>query len=48
MQRGMSKPGFPGVVIAEGYSSQIDEYVRRVAAMRWQAMQIRADEVGLC
>ncbi|KAL2609848.1 hypothetical protein R1flu_028421 [Riccia fluitans] len=42
---GFSKPGFPGVLIFEGDSGNVAEYVKRIQRLRWQAMQIRGQEV---
>jgi len=42
--RGFSKPGFPGIVICEGRDSDVKEYCRRLKAMRWQAIGVRAEE----
>ncbi|KAL1499839.1 hypothetical protein AB1Y20_012524 [Prymnesium parvum] len=38
---GFSKPGFPGVVVVGGDERECGEYVRRVRALRWQAMEVR-------
>ncbi|KAK3079648.1 hypothetical protein LTS18_004317 [Coniosporium uncinatum] len=43
---GFSRPGYPGAVFAEGEVESVDEFVRRLKALRWQALQVRAEEVG--
>jgi hypothetical protein len=45
---GYSKPGFPGVVIVEGMAPDVREYVARVRALQWQAMQVRAEQLLPC
>ena len=50
---GFSKPGFPGVVICEGWEEDVSEFVSRIRHLRWQAMSVRAEEtvdatVGKC
>lgn len=42
---GFSKPGFPGVIIAEGAADDVDEYIGRLRALRWQAMSVREQEL---
>lgn len=42
---GFARPGHPGAVFAEGQVDQIDEFVRRLKALRWQALQVRAEDV---
>ena len=39
--RGFSKPGFPGVVVVEGEAGACTEYLARLRALRWQAMEVR-------
>ena len=39
--RGFSKPGFPGVVAVEGEAGACTEYLARLRALRWQAMEVR-------
>ncbi|KAI3430370.1 hypothetical protein D9Q98_004965 [Chlorella vulgaris] len=41
---GYSKPGFPGVVLIEGAGSDVDEYLSRLRALRWQAMAVRGQQ----
>lgn len=45
---GFSKPGFPGVVVVEGLVPDVREYVGRVRALQWQAMQVRAEHTVRC
>ncbi|KAL3678672.1 hypothetical protein R1sor_021628 [Riccia sorocarpa] len=42
---GFCKPGFPGVLIVEGEGRNVAEYVKRIQRLRWQAMQIRGEEI---
>ena len=42
---GFSKPGFPGVVICEGWDEDVSEFVTRIRHLRWQAMSVRAEEM---
>lgn len=39
--RGFSKPGFPGVVVAEGEAALLADYLARLRELRWQAMEVR-------
>ena len=41
---GRSKPGFPGLVVVEGAEGDVREYVARVRALQWQAMQVRGEQ----
>lgn len=45
---GYSKPGFPGVIVCEGAEDDVREYVARIRALQWQAMQVRHEEAVLC
>lgn len=45
---GFSKPGFPGVVVVEGLVGDVREYLARVRALQWQAMQVRAERLVEC
>lgn len=45
---GFSKPGFPGVVVVEGAAPDVREYVARVRALQWQAVQVRAERLTHC
>ena len=42
---GISKPGFPGVVIVEGQMENVLEYVRRTQRLRWQQMVVRGEDI---
>lgn len=41
---GFSRPGYPGAIFIEGLSGDVDEFVTRIKALRWQALQVRAEE----
>lgn len=41
---GFARPGYPGAVFAEGDEDQVDEFVTRLKQLRWQALQVRAEE----
>ncbi|GAB7356285.1 hypothetical protein MBLNU459_g7090t1 [Dothideomycetes sp. NU459] len=41
---GFARPGYPGAVFAEGDEDQVDEFVGRLKQLRWQALQVRAEE----
>lgn len=43
---GYSRPGYPGAVFAEGDEDAVDDFVQRLKALRWQALQVRAEETG--
>jgi len=43
---GYSRPGYPGAILIEGVEDEVDEFVRRIKALRWQALQVRGEEVG--
>jgi hypothetical protein len=43
---GALKPGFPGALLATGREDAVDEYVRRIKGLRWQAACVRAELVG--
>lgn len=43
---GYSRPGYPGAIFVEGEAGSVDEFVRRIKALRWQALQVRAEDVG--
>ncbi|KAJ9504827.1 hypothetical protein QJQ45_020223, partial [Haematococcus lacustris] len=36
---GACKPGFPGVILVEGFEQDVEEFTAGIRAMRWQAMQ---------
>lgn len=43
---GFSKPGYPGVILAEGTLSALQEYTATLRALRWSAMAVRGEESG--
>jgi hypothetical protein len=44
---GVSKTGFPGIVIVEGALEDVLEYVRRIQRLRWQQMVVRGEETEI-
>lgn len=40
---GISKPGYPGVLIFTGLADRVHSHVRSLREMNWQAFQIRAE-----
>jgi len=43
---GLSKPGYPGVVVVEGVEEQVDEFVHRIKQLQWKALQVRSETLG--
>jgi len=43
---GITKPGYPGVLVYSGDSDVVQAHVAELRNQRWQAFQIRFDEVG--
>ncbi|GAA5899178.1 hypothetical protein JCM5296_000358 [Sporobolomyces johnsonii] len=43
---GISKPGYPGVIVVEGAKEQVDEFVWRIKQLQWKALQIRCEQDG--
>jgi hypothetical protein len=41
--RGISKPGYPGILVLQGPKNNLDEAVSELKAMRWQTMQVRGE-----
>lgn len=41
---GLSKPGYPGVLIFSGPASNVDEHVHGLKVLNWAAFQIRLEE----
>ncbi len=41
---GISRPGYPGVIIVEGPSDNVSAFTRRIKALRWQALNVRYEE----
>lgn len=44
---GLSKPGYPGVLIFSGPAPFVDEHVAVLKAQNWAAFQVRYEEVGV-
>lgn len=38
---GFSRPGYPGAIFVEGEAADVDEFIRRLKELRWQALQVR-------
>ncbi|GAA5997175.1 uncharacterized protein JCM10292_000077 [Rhodotorula paludigena] len=43
---GLSKPGYPGVIIVEGLAHNADEFVYRIKQLQWKALQVRCELDG--
>ncbi len=43
---GLSKPGYPGVIVVEGAEDQVDEFVHRIKQLQWKALQVRSETLG--
>ncbi|GAA5922723.1 uncharacterized protein JCM15063_003402 [Sporobolomyces koalae] len=43
---GVSKPGYPGVIVIEGMKENVEEFVWRIKQLQWKALQIRCEEDG--
>ncbi|GAA5909264.1 hypothetical protein JCM6882_003782 [Rhodosporidiobolus microsporus] len=43
---GLSKPGYPGVIIVEGVKEGVDEFVHRIKQLQWKALQVRCEQDG--
>jgi len=43
---GLSKPGYPGVIVVEGVEEQVDEFVHRIKQLQWKALQVRSETLG--
>jgi hypothetical protein len=41
---GISRPGYPGVIVIEGPFHEAAEFTRRIKALRWQALSVRYEE----
>lgn len=41
---GLSKIGWPGIVIVEGRESDVQEYVRRLQHLKWKQMVVRGEQ----
>ncbi|GIL78598.1 hypothetical protein Vretimale_6208, partial [Volvox reticuliferus] len=42
---GACKPGYPGVVVVEGHSDDVREFLQRMRSLSWQAMQVRGQDM---
>jgi len=42
---GISKPGYPGVIIVEGLEEYVDQFLKRIKSLNWQALSVRHEEV---
>lgn len=40
---GISKPGYPGILVLQGPKPALDEAITELKSMRWQAMQVRGE-----
>lgn len=38
---GVSKPGYPGILVFSGAASEVDEHVKELKGLNWQAFQVR-------
>jgi len=43
---GYSRPGYPGAILIEGEEDDVDEFVARIKELRWQALQVRGEEMS--
>mmetsp|Transcript_6720 Transcript_6720/g.16718 ORF Transcript_6720/g.16718 Transcript_6720/m.16718 type:complete len:324 (+) Transcript_6720:86-1057(+) len=41
---GGCKPGFPGIIVTEGLTDDVEEFTSQIRALSWQAMQVRGKE----
>lgn len=41
---GISKPGYPGIIIVEGDGLEVDEFITRIKGLNWQAITVRHEE----
>lgn len=41
--RGISKPGFPGILVLQGPKDIVEDAITELKGMRWQAMQVRGE-----
>lgn len=40
---GYSKPGYPGVIVVEGFEGDVDLFVRELKELRWQALSVKSE-----
>lgn len=43
---GITKPGYPGILVYSGATAAIDAHVSELKNQRWQAFQVRLEDVG--
>jgi len=43
--RGVSKPGYPGVLVLQGHRDVVEDAIVELKGMKWQAMQVRGEIV---
>lgn len=41
--RGISKPGYPGILVLQGSKPAVGEAITELKSMRWQAIQVRGE-----
>lgn len=41
--RGISKPGYPGILVLQGAKHNVNDAITELKGMRWQAIQVRAE-----
>ena len=41
--RGISKPGYPGILVLQGSKASVDEAITELKSMRWQVIQVRGE-----
>ena len=44
--KGITKPGYPGVLVYSGNADAVEAHVAELRNQRWQAFQVRLDEPG--
>ncbi|GAA5885482.1 hypothetical protein JCM3774_003365 [Rhodotorula dairenensis] len=42
----LSRPGYPGVIVAEGLADNVDSFVQIVKSWQWKALQVRCEIDG--
>jgi hypothetical protein len=42
---GISKPGYPGIIIVEGALNDVTEFLKRIKSLNWQALTVRHEEI---
>jgi hypothetical protein len=41
--RGISKPGYPGILVLQGHKYVLNDVIAELKGMKWQAMQVRSE-----